>query len=137
MKDLYHNLAVQDILDAVNATTTKTSSTIDLQGFDSLSVIFSVGNSADTLSGSVYWTLKLTHSDDDSSYSDVTLSGLLNTSATYVINTPTGDNVAIPFGYIGGKRYVRAVATATGTHTNGTPMSMVALKGHPSMRPTI
>ena len=135
MKDLYHNLAVQDILDAVNATSTRTSAAIDMQGFDSLTVIFSVGNSADTLSGSVYWTLKLTHSDVDSGYEDVPLSGLLNTSATYVINTPSADNVAIPFGYIGGKRYVKAVATATGTHTNGTPMSMVALKGHPSMRP--
>lgn len=137
MRDLYHNIAVQDILDAVVATSTRTSATVDLQGFDSLSILFSIGNSADTLSGSVYWTLKLTHSDDDASYSDVTASGLLNSSATYVINTPTGDNVAVPFGYVGGKRYVRAVATATGSHSSGTPMAMVALKGNPSLRPVI
>ncbi len=137
MKDLYHNIAVSQVIDPATATTTQTSSTIDLQGYDSLSVVFSIGASGDTLSGSVYWTLKLQDSDDDSSYSDVAAAGVLNTAATVTIDDPTEDDTAYTIGYSGGKRYVKAVATPTGTHTNGTPMAIIALRGTPSIAPVV
>ena len=137
MRDLYHNIAVTQPLNPVTSSTTKTSSAIDMQGFDSLMVLFNVGQSGDTLSGSVYWTLKLQHSDDDSSYSDVTATQLNSPNATVVINSSALDRAAIPFGYAGGKRYVKAVATPTGTHTNGTPLGMTALRGHASQKPVI
>jgi hypothetical protein len=76
MQDLYHNVLVQQALNPINSTVTRTSSAIDLQGFDSASVIFAIGTSGDTLSGSVFWTLKIQHSDDDSTYADVPLAGL-------------------------------------------------------------
>jgi len=135
MKDTYHNIAVTQPLNPINSTATKTSSAIDMQGYDSLTVIFAIGASGDTLSGSVYWTLKLQHCDDDASYVDVTTAGLLNSAATTVVDAPGEANTAYSFGYIGGKRYVKAIATPTGTHSTGTPIGMLALRGHPSQAP--
>lgn len=135
MRDLYHNVLVTQHLNPVTSTTTKTSSAIDLQGFNSGEVVFSIGLSGDTLSGSVFWTLKLQHSDDDSIYTDVPLSDLNNVAATVVVNSPSLDETAYAFGYQGNKRYLKAVATPTGTHTNGTPMGMLAMRDAAAYRP--
>ena len=137
MQDLYHNVLVQQALNPVNSTTTKTSSAIDLQGFDSASIVFAIGIAGDTLSGSIYWTLKLQHSDDDSVYVDVPLTSLFNSAATVVVDSLTKDETAYSFGYVGGKRYVKAVATPTGAHSVGTPIGVLALKGNPSVAPVI
>ncbi len=135
MRDLYRNILVTQHVNPVVATSTKTSTTVDLKGYESANVLFAIGQSGDTLSGSLYWTLKLTHSDDDASYSDVTLAELNNTAATVVIDATNEDKTVYGFGYNGTKRYLRAVATPTGTHTNGTPLGVVALRGTPAYAP--
>lgn len=135
MRDIYRNILVTQHSHPAIATSTTTSTTIDLQGYDSVNVLFAVGQSGDTLSGSVYWTLKLTHSDNDSDYDDVALADLNNDSATVVINDAAEDETVIGFGYKGNKRYLKAVATATGTHSNGTPLGIIALRGTPSYMP--
>lgn len=128
MRDLYHNMLVSQHLNPVVSTTVKTSTTVDLQGYNAANVVFALGQSGDTLSGSVYWTLKLQHSDDDSNYSDVTTADLNNSSASVVVNSSSLDETAYSFGYQGAKRYLKAVATPTGTHTNGTPIGIVAMR---------
>jgi len=136
MKDLYHNVLVTQA--AVPATTnaTLTSAVIDMQGFNSLNVVFAVGQTGDTLSGSIKWTLKLTHSDSDTSgFTDVTLAELNAGAATVVIDSNLLDESVYSFGYSGSKRYVKAVATATGTHTNGTPMAILAMRAAPAYSP--
>jgi hypothetical protein len=135
MRDLFHKALVTQHLNPVTSITTKTSTTIDLQGFDSACVVFSIGQSGDTLSGSVYWTLKIQHSDDDSSYTDVVLAELNSTAATVVVDSSSKDKQSYTFGYAGGKRYLKGVATPTGTHTNGTPVGILAVKGTPSYSP--
>ncbi|MDX1974463.1 MAG: hypothetical protein SFT92_02180 [Rickettsiales bacterium] len=135
MRDLYHNIAVSQPLNPVVSSTTKTSSAIDLQGFESAVVLFSVGLSGDTLSGSVYWTLKLQHSDDNSTYTDIAASDNSAGVATVVIDAAAEDEVAVVFGYVGSKRYLKALATPTGTHTNGTPIGMIALRGNATYLP--
>lgn len=135
MRDIYHNIAVSQPLNPVNSTATKTSAAIDLQGYNGASVIFALGIAADTLSGSIYWTLKLQHSDDDSSYSDVGVADLLNTAATIVVDSSSKDETAYSFGYVGNKRYVKGVATPTGSHSSGTPIGIIALRGAPGYAP--
>lgn len=137
MRDIYHNVAVSQALNPQTATTTRTSSTIDTQSFDALDVVFVLGAPGDTLSGSIYWTLKIQHSDDDSSYADVPAASLNSPNATVVVDANAKASQSYGFGYSGGKRYVKAVATPTGTHSNGTPMAVVALKGHAAVRPVI
>jgi hypothetical protein len=135
MRDLYHSITVAQVLNPVVSTTTKTSGAIDLQGYNSAVVLFAFGQSGDTLSGSLYWTLKLQASDDDSTYADVGASDLLNSSATVVIDATNEDKQTYKFGYIGTKRYLKGIATPTGSHSIGTPIGIVALKGHPSLAP--
>lgn len=135
MRDLYHNALATQHLSPVNSTSTKTSTAIDLQGYNSVSVIFAVGQSSDTLSGSIYWTLKLQHSDDDTTYTDVAAADLLNGSATVVVNSASLDRTCYIFGYQGTKRYLKGVATPTGTHSSGTPLGMIAIRSTPSYAP--
>jgi hypothetical protein len=135
MRDLYHNVLVTQHFNPAVSTVTRTSAAIDLQGFNSTNVVFSIGQSGDTLSGSVYWTLKLQHSDDDSVYNDVTLADLNNTSLTVVVDSSSKDRTAYGFGYQGSKRYLKAVATPTGTHSVGTPIGMLSLRGTAAYMP--
>jgi hypothetical protein len=137
MRDLYHNVLVTQHLNPVTSSTTKTSTAVDLQGFNSADVIFAMGASGDTLSGSAFWTLKLQHSDDDSVYTDTVLADLNNTALTVVVNSSSLDKTAYGFGYQGSKRYLKAVATPTGTHTNGTPIGIVALRSTAAYRPVV
>lgn len=136
MKDLYHNIAVEQALDPVVATATQTSSAIEMQGFESLAVVVNVGESGDTLSDALNWTITLEHSDESGSgFESVAAASLHNGASSVVIDDAAEDDVAITFGYAGNKRYVRAVATAAGSHSNGTPMAVTAIKGHASSRP--
>lgn len=61
--------------------------------------------------------------------------GLHNAAATATIDDAAEDDAVIRFGYKGNKRYLQAVATATGSHSNGTPMAVLALLGSPSQAP--
>lgn len=135
MRDLYGNVLVTQIFNPAVSTTTRTSATVDLQGFNSANLVVCLGQAGDTLSGSVYWTLKITHSSDDVTYTDTVAADMSQGITTMVVNATTLDKAAYGFGYIGAKRYLRAVATPTGTHSVGTPIGMVALRGTPNCAP--
>jgi hypothetical protein len=136
MRDLYHNITVSQVSAPAVATATVTSSAIDLQGFGSVAVLFAIGASGDTLSGSVYWTLKLTEcATVGGTYTDVALADLHNAAATVVIDDAAEDEVIVKFGYKGTKQFLKAVATKTGSMSNGTPIAIVAVKGNPVEAP--
>jgi hypothetical protein len=137
MRDLYHNTLVSQHLSPVVSTTTKTSTSIDLQGYNAASVVFDIGLAADTLSGSVYWTLKLQHSDDDTTYTDLVAAEQNSPLLNVVVNSSALDRTTYSFGYQGAKRYLKAVATPTGTHTNGTIIGILALRGKSGYAPVV
>ena len=137
MRDIYHNVKVSQVLSPVVSTTTKTSSAIDLKGFNSAAVAFAVGATGDTLSGSIYWTLKIQHSDDNVTYTDVGVEDLHNAAATAVVNSNSLDEVAYSFGYKGAKRYLKGVAIPTGSHSTGTPLAVIALLGDAGYNPVV
>lgn len=137
MRDLYHNVLATQVLNPVVATTTKTSSTIDLQGYNSASIVFALGLSADTLSVSLYWTLTLQHSDTDSSYAAVATTDCNAGVNSITVNATNLDRTAYSIGYIGNKRYLQAVATPTGSVSSGMPMGVVALRGTAGYRPVV
>ena len=107
-------------------TATKTGTGIDKQGFDGTCHIIAIGDSGDTLSGSVYFTLKLEDSDDDSTYAAAVTADVFDT-----IDAPAEDSKNVLIQYVGKARYSRVVVTITGTHTNGTPIGIVALNVGP------
>lgn len=135
MRDLVDNIGVSQILNPVNATTTRISNSVDRQGYNSLLMVVNVGQSLDTLSGSIYWTIKPQHSDDNSSFSDCATDDVQGGVASYVVNSSSLDRAAYKFGYKGSKRYVRITAVNTGTHTNGTTYAATALRSNPAVAP--
>ena len=133
MRDLASGLsAVTSIIPIVgNNDTEGTGLGADLKGYEGALVVFEIGISADTLSGSVLLTLKVQESDDDSAYTDVAAADLIGGANAIVIDDAAEDAVIHVRGYNGAKRYLRAFVDFTGTHTNGTPISAVVVRGLP------
>jgi hypothetical protein len=139
MRDITHNIDPQVCLLSQVVSTTPDPDGADLQECNSVDLELNMGDSGDTLSGSVYITLILQDSADDSTWAAVTepkyavpLSGTtLNTStgAFALIDAPAEDSRIFRIGYIGPKRYARILPALTGTHTNGVPISITGVRG--------
>ncbi len=140
MKDFSSDLlAVQSIVPiVVNNDTEGTGVGVSLAGFDGAMFIVHVGASGDTLSGSVYLTVKLQEcaTDTPGSYTDIADADLEGGANAVVIDAAAEDEVVIQRGYKGGLRWLRVFVDTTGTHTNGTPLSAVIVKGRAFHNPT-
>jgi hypothetical protein len=143
---------------AVTATSTQTSSALDLQlsgtsgglGFKALTGLIYVGAGGITFNGSNYIDFRVTHSDDNSTYAAVTgddvildytssvtnslpdANGVVRSIKTAHASADTGPTV---FGYRGKKRYVKIAATFTGTHGTGTLIECQWVLSHPMSAP--
>ena len=137
MRDISNRTKSVNTVDPKVITSDTNGTGVDLQGFESAMVVFTVGIEGDTLSSSVKFEIHLEHSDDNSSFSAVTAStdvteGSVNRDGTFVTLDDSAESPSIhQIGYIGGKRYIRAVVDATGSHSNGTPMACVVVLGNP------
>ena len=135
LKDLFHNLGAQQLYDPVLVAPTVdvNSASIDLKDKRSVMLLALIGESGDTLSGSVKIELELEDSPDDSVWTDVVDADMrdpvtgTNTGTFAVIDAAAEDDAVYVAGYRGNKRYVRVVVNVTGTHTNGTPLGIVAV----------
>lgn len=135
MRDLANSIAVVESLAPAVRTTDANGTGVDLQGFQSATVIAHIGAEGDTLASDLKIDLKLEHSDDDQTFTavaqaDVVEATIADGGIFYTADAAADVGVAT-VGYVGGKRYVRVVSDLTGTHTNGTPTSAVVVKGHP------
>jgi hypothetical protein len=126
-RDLYSNLGVEVAIPAQVADNDIEGETIDLQGFDSVMFAVHVGESGDTLSGSVKFDIAIEESDDGQSFTAM--------DAFLVLDAEAKEEQVHLVGYSGTARYLRLDVDATGSHTNGTPMSAVAIKGHAHQSP--
>tara|TARA_R100000808_G_C2153141_1_gene163075 strand:+ start:1222 stop:1686 length:465 start_codon:yes stop_codon:yes gene_type:complete len=140
MKDLSNNInPAVSIINAVK-TAAGNGTGVDLQGYESATVLVDVGAEGDTLSGSVYFEVSLEHSDDNSTYSDCAqadiIDGTIAAGGIFLkLDGTTGGDPdtaggIFRIGYVGGKRYVRVVLAKTGTHSNGTPIGAMIVRGH-------
>ena len=139
MKDLSNNIVpVVSIINAVK-TAAGNGTGVDLQGYESATVLVDVGAEGDTLSSSVYFEVSLEESDDDSTYTDVTQADIidgtiasggifLKLDGTAGGNPDTAGGI-FRVGYVGNKRYIRVVLAKTGTHSTGTPIGAMVVKG--------
>jgi len=144
IKDV-HNILNHDVLvNPAVAKSTVTSSVFDAT--DALGVKFSVnfGESGDTLSGSVYWNCKIQSSaTSDGSFTDLEADDYIvspseTASTTFgLVNSAADDDDLYSIGVNDNStdRYFKVVVTATGTHTNGTPIA-VTVVSMPNSTPT-
>ena len=140
MQDLSNNInPAVSIINAVK-TAAANGTGVDLQGYERATVLVDVGAEGDTLSSSVHFEISLEESDDDSTYTDVAQASIVDgTIASDGIflkldGTTGGDpdtaGGIFRVGYVGNKRYIRVVIAKTGTHSNGTPIGAMVIRGH-------
>ena len=136
MRDLHNNISVVAAITPEVLDADKESSALDLQGYEAAELAIHVGVGGITFSGTNKVEFVLTHSDDDSTYSEVEASDVegVDSVTDGIIHSLTAEHAAgniITLGYIGGKRYLKLKADFSGTHGTGTPMSAVLVKGRP------
>lgn len=138
MKDLYNSIAESMLLAPVSISATQSAVEVDLKDCNSAVFYWLTGIEAGTLSGSLGWSLTMTHADDDGtgvagSYANVTaadVQGVTPSSGVVVtIDDPAEDVTLYKIGYVGGKRFVKLLITEIGT-TTGMPQALLVLKGH-------
>jgi hypothetical protein len=143
LRDLINK--VKNLKAMVNSvkTAAATGVTIDLQGYNSVEFVANVGESGDTLSGSLYGQLVLQGAPDDGTGSpgtfvaitdakDVLGASIAAGGVWATIDAAAEDDAVFSIGYIGASgeyRFLRCNWAITGTHTNGTPVSIVAILG--------
>ena len=137
MKDSYNKTEIATVIDPVTASASVTAVEVDLQGYDSATILAYFGTNAGTLTSSNKWTVELTHADDDGTgsagaYTNAGSDDVLGvTPASGVILTldaNTEDNAAYTVGYVGGKRYLELKYTVSGTVS--LPMGIALIKSH-------
>jgi len=135
-RDIYTNVdAVTDVSAAV-ITSDTTATTVDMRGYESVVFVIDVGTAGDTLSATTKFDFKLTESSDDSTFTAVSdandvIGATPDTNGTVLTVDADGEaGTVYQRGYVGGERYLKLNIDVTGTHSNGTPISIVAIKGH-------
>lgn len=137
MRDISNRTKAVTCQDAKVFTADSDGTTVDTQGFESVMFVVNSGIEGDTLSGSVKFDFILQESSNDSDWSAVTSStsvteGSVDASGIFLTLDANGETPQTSqIGYIGGNRYVRVKIDATGTHSNGTPISVQAILGNP------
>ena len=123
--DLANNTAVALSYKPTVTTAAANGTGVDLQGYSSATLVAFIG------------------ADDNSTFTDVTQSDITNgtiaadgiwlkidgTGTAGTSGNPDSTGTVTQVGYIGGKRYIRGVIAKTGTHSNGTPIGLLVVKG--------
>lgn len=136
MRDIHSALLAATAIGAATLAADNTPAAIDLQGYNAAEILLAIGAGGITFSGTNKIEFKLTHSDDDSTYTDVTVDdmiGLSSVGSGGIIKSLVAAHAAAAtyrYGYKGGKRYLKLLADFSGTHGTGTPIAAIVLKGH-------
>ena len=141
MRDLQSNLSPAVLLTPTTLSADSTPVAVDLQGFDAAVVYIEVGVGGITFTTTNKVEFVLTHSDDNSTYTNVVdadVQGVTGISSgiVYTLNAAHASATINEIGYVGGKRYLKLLADFSGTHATGTPMSAIALRSRAFVLPT-
>ena len=139
-KDIYNNIAVKVSIPPqfVNSNTTLTGTGVDTKGYESVCFAFASGTQAGSASANVH-TFEIQESDSsDTGFTAVADADLLPTTTPEASAVLTGatDNTVTKVGYIGAKRYVRAVDTVTGFTTAGGSIVGLVILSHANIAST-
>ena len=81
MKDMHSDIGVAIAIGAASLTADNTPPAVDLQGFDAAEIVLAIGVGGITFSGTNKVEFVLTHSDDDTTYTNVTADDMLGVSS--------------------------------------------------------
>jgi len=120
-----------------------TPAAIDVRDYGSATLLLHIGVGGITFSGTNKIEFVLTHSDDDTTYTNVTDDDLIKDSlapatvTSGIIRALTSAHAAATtqkLGYVGGKRYLKLLADFSGTHGTGTPIAATVVRGRAGLR---
>lgn len=140
MKDMHSAMQAVVAIAAAAHSADNTPAALDLQGYDSAEILLAIGVGGITFSSTNKIEFKLTHSDDDSTYTDVETADMLGVTVASdgIIKALTAAHAAAAvyrYGYVGGKRYLKLLADFSGTHGTATPLAAILIKGSPAIGP--
>ena len=122
-----------------------TPAAIDLLDYGAATLLLHIGVGGITFSGSNKIEFVLTHSDDNSTYANVTDDDVIKDSlapatiTSGIVRSLVAAHAAATIqklGYVGGKRYLKLLADFSGTHGTGTPIGATVAKGLGAIRGT-
>lgn len=134
MENLFQFADIDLLTVPATKTGTVTSSVCDTEGYRGVMFLAVYGASGDTLSSSVKIDGKLQScATQGGTYADVATGDVLGSTANAFasIDAATEDEAVYALCYNGSNRYVKVVLTFTGTHTNGIPIAILAVKKLP------
>jgi hypothetical protein len=140
MRDVHSEMQTAVLIANATYAADTTPVSVDLQGYNAAEVLLDIGAGGITFSGTNKIEFVLTHSDDDSTYSNVATADVLGAGSVTngIIKALTAAHATgdvTRFGYIGGKRYLRLLADFSGTHGTGTPIGACVLLMKANLRP--
>jgi hypothetical protein len=140
MKDLHSHIAAAVLIGNATLAADNTPASIDRRGYEALEILLAIGVGGITFSGTNKIEFVLTHSDDDSTYTNVTDADMIGVSgiSNGIIKSLVAAHAAAAvyrYGYKGGKRYLKLLADFSGTHGTGTPIAAIALKSRGANKP--
>lgn len=137
MKDMHSAMLAAVAIGAATLAADNTPAAIDLKGYNSAEILLAIGIGGITFDATNKVEFVLTHSDDDSTYTNVADADMLGVSSisSGIIKSLVAAHAAAGvyrFGYRGNKRYLKLLADFSGTHGTGTPIAATVLKaeGH-------
>ena len=145
MKDMYNNIEIAQVIDPVVASASVTAVEVDLQGYNSATILAYFGTNAGNLSGTNKWTVELTHADDDGTgsagaYANVGSDDVLGVTPSsgviLTLDADAEDNTAYKVGYVGGKRFIKIGLTKHASAPN-IPVSICVVKGDGELVPAV
>lgn len=135
MKDIHSDLRRIVAIGAAVLAADNTPTNLDLQGYDAAEILLDIGIGGITFSGTNKIEFVLTHSDDGTTFVNVTNDDMLGVTGITggIIRSLVAAHAApavYRYGYKGGRRFLRLLADFSGTHGTGTPIAASILLGH-------
>lgn len=129
VRDLYNNLKAVVAINPTTGMADLTGNLIDLQGYSGSLVVVQSGGITD---GTFTFELQHGNASDGSDLAAVPDEDLLGSEPVFAA---ADDNVVKQFGYVGTKRYIKLVATVSGSPATGGTLGAVVIKGFPRHAP--
>jgi hypothetical protein len=121
------------LIDSATYAADNTPAAVDMLNYRGATILLNIGVGGITFSGTNKVEFVLTHSDDGTTYTNVTETDIIQDAndtlqpalANGIIANLIAAHAAATtskIGYIGGKRYLKLLADFSGTHGTGTPI---------------
>lgn len=136
MRDLHSRCSIHQMVGAAVLDDDPTPVVAEMSGFESAEIAIDVGIGGITFTTTNKVEFVAEHSDDGTTYDKVTDADMLGVSGISdgIIKALTAAHAAAAvyrYGYRGARRYLKVTPVFGGTHSAGTPMAILVVKGDP------